>query len=182
MPGKNFIGPRLFCALCRTRCLIQVDPIVHEWNADGVVICQDLSCGYKATVAVNYRLGTGAQMRSERQPVTLAKGEFRDRLALHCPECQATPDIRSSNDRSPLVRMVYFTCGQCGYRGRADVCHLELLSIPGKGIFTGIPMHPELRAAWIAELGIDPERWRKHEYDGTKTRNARLAGAARAGH
>lgn len=176
-------GPRVFCPRCNSRCIIQAGPIVHEWQADGVAVCTDLSCGYTATVGVFYRIPGRGKSRVERRPVELKEGETRGFLELQCPFCQGVVDIRSSQKESPFLRAIYLECINCGEQSKAFVEHLEILHRPMKGeIMRDLPLHPRLREAYIIEFGYDPDAWRDYQNDGTTKNNALRAGAASAGH
>jgi len=178
---SNF-GPRVYCPRCNTNCLIQADPIVHEWQADGVAVCKNLMCGYTATVGVFYRIPGRGQPRVERRPVELKEGELRAYLELQCPECQGLARVRTSMDKSPFLKILYIYCECCEFKGQAFVEHLELLHRPSGEIMRDIPLHPRLRQAYITEFGYDPDAWRYYDNDGTRKNNALRAGAASAGH
>lgn len=185
MPAKKWFGPRVYCPRCEHRCDVQVTPAIQEWGADGAVSCRDLECGYSATVGVFYGEEWQRWERStqfKRNPVPLAEGQTRETLVLACPKCQGLARVRTSLNESPFLRLLYIFCESCDFRGKAYLQHLELLRMPSGEILREIPLHPRLKRAYQDEYGYDPERWRKHDYDGTRTRNARLAGAARAGH
>ncbi len=179
------VGARVYCPRCGTSCDVQVSETVQSWGADGAVACRDMECGYSATVGVLYGINFQRWQTSnqfERLPVTLAQGETRDHLPIVCPQCQKNAGIRSSLRESAFLKSLYFYCESCEFRGKAYVQHLKLLQTTSADIMRVIPLHPRLRQACLNELGFDLERWRKYQYDGTRTRNARLAGTARAGH
>jgi phage FluMu protein Com len=179
---SNF-GPRLYCPLCKTICLIQAGPIVHEWQADGAAICKNAMCGYTATVGVFYRIPGRGQPRVERRPVELKEGELRAYLELQCPECQGTARVRTSTNKSPFLKLLYIYCECCEFKGQAFVEHLEILHRPMKGeLMRDLPLHPRLRQAYINEFGYDPDAWRYYDNDGTRKNNALRTGAASAGH
>lgn len=176
------VGPRVFCPRCKSRCWVQVTKLVHEWQADGVAICSDLECGYSATVGLFYEVPGEKPLRTERRPVTIEDNETRKDLELQCPQCQGPGRIRTSGDESPFLRFLYIFCDSCDFKGKAYVAHLELLNKPSGAVMQDLPLHPRLREAYQREFGHDPDGWRNYGNDGTRKRNARLAGVARAGH
>jgi len=183
MKGQtSLFGPRVSCPRCNTTCLIQADPLVHEWQADGVAVCKNLMCGYTATVGVFYQIHGRGQPHVERRPVDLKEGELRAYLELQCPECQSPARVRTSWNKSPFLKLLYIYCECCTFKGKAFIEHLELLHRPSGEIMRDIPLHPRLREAYIKEFGYDPDAWRHYDNDGTRKNNALRTGAARAGH
>jgi hypothetical protein len=80
---------------------------------------------------------------------------------MHCPHCRAPSAVRSSEELSPLLRLLYFRCrnDMCGH---VFIAHLEAVrtvspsAIPNPEI--QLPLSPHIRrAALLAQLDMFQE-------------------------
>lgn len=167
MSRKSNVGIYVPCPICRTRCRVWEGRSDELADADAIVQCADLECGYTAKIRVSYDTQTPWAKRFDRRPDEQHKTEISKQASLFCPQCGDPARTRTSAPKSPFLRTLYIYCTTCGYKGKALLEHLELLTMPRGYWVTEIPLSDALVDGYKSELGVDLEARRRKRDDGT---------------